>query len=104
MKMSENIVSYTSKELAAQRAQGKSCTDWQRVKNATDAEIDLAMATDPNAEEINDQDWESAILTVPLELDTEMMSWLQAQEENYQIHIQRLVREEMRQKSDTHSN
>ena len=32
------------------------------------------------------------------------MLWLQAQEENYQTHIQRLVREEMRQKSDTYSN
>ena len=102
--MSENIVSYTSEELAAQRAQGKSRTDWQRVKTATDADIEAAMKKDPDTEEITDQDWKNATLTVPLQLDTEMMAWLQAQEENYQTHIQRLVREEMRQKSDTYSN
>ncbi len=102
--MSENIVSYTSEELAAQRAQGESHTDWQRVKTATDADIEAAMETDPDTEEITDRDWENATLTVPLELDIDMMAWLQAQEENYQTHIQRLVREEMRQKSDTYSN
>ena len=102
--MSENIVSYTSEELAAKRSQGESRTDWQRVKTATDADIEAAMETDPDTEEITDRDWENATLTVPLELDMDMMAWLQAQEENYQTHIQHLVREEMRQKSDTYSN
>ena len=100
--MSEKIVSYTSEELAAMRTQGKSLTDWQRVKNATDEDIEAAMAADPDSEEITDEDWHQATLTVPLQLDVEMMTWLEAQEENYQAHIQRLVREEMRQNPHPH--
>ena len=102
--MSENIVSYTSEELAAMRARGESGTDWQRVKTSTDADIEAAMAADPDSEEITDEDWQHARLTVPLELEPEMMAWLQAQSENYQDHIQRLVREEMQQKSAPRSS
>ncbi len=96
--MSEKIVSYTSEELAAMRERGESRTDWQRVKAMTDAEIEAAIAADPDAEEITDEDWQHATMTVPLQLDAEMMTWLQAQGEDYQAHIHRLVREEMRQK------
>ena len=36
--MSENIVSYTSEELAEKRLRGESLTGWQQVMNATDQE------------------------------------------------------------------
>ena len=97
--MSEKIVSYTSEELATMRSRGESGTDWQRVKTLTDADIEAAMAADPDSEEITEEDWQNARLTVPLELEPEMMAWLQAQSENYQDHIQRLVRQEMQQKA-----
>lgn len=98
MKMSENIVSYTSEEIAEKRSRGENLTDWQRVKSATDQEIDQAIAEDPDAEEITDEDWQHGEFVVSLRLNTELMAWLQSQEENFQEHIQRLVREEMRQK------
>ncbi len=97
--MSEKIVSYTSEELAAMRSRGESGTDWQRVKTLTEADIEAAMAADPDSEEITEEDWQHARLTVPLELEPEMMAWLQAQSENYQDYIQRLVRQEMQQKA-----
>jgi hypothetical protein len=50
MKMPDKIVSYTSEELAAMEARGESRTDWQRVKAMTDAEIEAAIAADPDAE------------------------------------------------------
>lgn len=96
--MPENIVSYTSEELATMRERGESRTDWQRIKTMTDADIDAAIAADPDAEEITDEDWQQATLTIPVQLDAEMMAWLKSQGEDYQAHIQRLVREEMRQK------
>ncbi len=98
--MSENIiVSYTSEELAGKRKRGESLTDWQRVISTTDQDIEDAIAADPDAEEITDEDWEHAEFVVSLRLDKELMAWLQSQEENFQDHIQRLVREEMQQKS-----
>lgn len=96
--MPENIVSYTSEELAAMEVRGESRTDWQRVKAMTDAEIDAAIASDPDAEEITDEDWERVTMTVPVQLDAEMMTWLKSQGEDYQAHIQRLVRQEMQRK------
>jgi uncharacterized protein (DUF4415 family) len=98
MKMPDNIVSYTSEELAAMRARGESRTDWQRVKAMTDAEVEAAIAADPDAEEITDEDWKHVTMTIPVQLDAEMMTWLKSQGEDYQAHIQRLVREEMQQK------
>ena len=59
--MPENIVSYTSEELAAMEARGESRTDWQRVKTMTDTEIDAAIASDPDAEEIMDEDWQHVV-------------------------------------------
>jgi uncharacterized protein (DUF4415 family) len=56
------------------------------------------MAGDPDEEEITDEDWQHVMLTVPVQLDAEMMAWLKSQGEDYQAHIQRLVREEMQQK------
>ena len=97
--MSENIVSYTSEELAEKRLRGESLTDWQRVTNATEQEIEEAIAADPDAEEITDEDWENGEFVVSLRLNTELMAWLQSQEESYQDHIQRLIREAMQQKS-----
>ncbi len=97
--MSENIVSYTSEELAEKRLRGESLTDWQRVTNATDRELEEAIAADPDAEEITDEDWENGEFVVSLRLNTELMAWLQSQEESYQDHIQRLIHEAMQQKS-----
>jgi uncharacterized protein (DUF4415 family) len=102
MKMPENIVSYTSEELAAMEARGESRTDWQRVKAMTDADIDAAIASDPDAEEITEEDWQHVTMTIPVQLDAEMMTWLKSQGEDYQVHIQRLVREEMQQKRGSH--
>jgi len=96
--MPENIVSYTSEELVAMEVRGESRTDWQRVKAATDADIEAAMAGDPDEEEITDEDWKRVTMTIPVQLDAEMMTWLKSQGEDYQAHIQRLVREEMQQK------
>ena len=73
IKMSEKIVSYTSEELAAMRSWGESGTDWQRVTTSTDADIEAAIAADPESEEITEEDWQRARLTVPLELEPEMM-------------------------------
>lgn len=72
--MPENIVSYTSEELAAMRARGESRTDWQRVKAATDTDIEAAVVADPDVEEITEEDWKHVTVTIPLQLDAEMMT------------------------------
>ena len=58
-----------------------------------------AIAADSDAEEITDEDWENGEFVVSLRLNRELMAWLQSQEESYQDHIQRLIREAMQQKS-----
>lgn len=95
--MSSKIVRYSLDELIAMQRAGNTETDWQRVKNMTDEEIDAAIASDPDAEEITDEEWENAVFTVPLVLDADIMQWLHSQGEDYQTHINHLLRREMQQ-------
>ncbi len=56
MTKKENIVSYTSEEVAAMRARGESLTDWARVDAKTDEEIAADTTSDPAWDGIP-EDW-----------------------------------------------
>lgn len=57
----ENIVSYTSEELAKM----PSDTDWNRVNAMTDEEIERNALEDPDAPPITEEQWKNAVLVVP---------------------------------------
>lgn len=50
------IVRYTSKELEAMLARGESRTDWERVRNMTEAEVERNARADPDAPPLTDKE------------------------------------------------
>jgi uncharacterized protein (DUF4415 family) len=65
----------------------KGLTDWERLRTQTDAEIDAAIASDPDAAPILDRAWfEGAMLELPapkqavsLRIDPDVLRWYKAQ-------------------------
>lgn len=48
MKNETRIVSYTAEDLIAMRERGEDRTDWERAKAMTEAELEAAIASDPD--------------------------------------------------------
>jgi len=40
-------------------------TDWKKIDKLTDAEIEIAIAKDPDWAEFRDIDWSEAVLVIP---------------------------------------
>jgi len=57
-----SIKRYTIEELQALRAQGASQTDWHRLDTMTEAELEAAIATDPDWKDIPEDWYRNAIL------------------------------------------
>lgn len=62
MRKKELIVRYTAKELQAMQARGESKSDWIKAAAMTDAEIEAAIANDPDEAGMI-VDWSKAITT-----------------------------------------
>ena len=58
MASTEHIVSYTTEEIDAMIARGEDRTDWERVRNMTDEEIEASI----DHEEEGEFDWDTASL------------------------------------------
>jgi hypothetical protein len=59
-----NIVRYSAEELQAMRASGESKSDWARAAAMTDAEIEAAIAADPDEAGMT-VDWAQASVDMP---------------------------------------
>lgn len=86
------------------RRKGK--TDWARVNALTDAQIDAAMADDPDWAELRDLDWSQAVLVVPVKkkaisirVDEDVLSFFKKDGEGYQKRMNAVLRFYMQQKS-----
>ena len=99
----ERIVRYTAEELLRKLATGelKSETDWARVDAMTEAEIERAIAEDPDAD-IPDPDWENAVLVVPpsktpisIRLDADVLAFFKEGGAGYQRRINAVLRSYM---------
>jgi hypothetical protein len=58
------IVRYSAEELQAMRARGESRSDWARTAAMTDAEIEAAIAADPDEAGMK-VDWAQASVDMP---------------------------------------
>ncbi|MDE2008163.1 MAG: BrnA antitoxin family protein [Rhodospirillales bacterium] len=75
-------------------------TDWARLEQLTDAEIDAAIAADPDAAPIADEAWfRDAEVILPeskqaisLRLDPEVLAWFRAQGPGYQSRMNAVLR------------
>jgi uncharacterized protein (DUF4415 family) len=79
----------------------KGKTDWERVKRDTDAEIDAAIAADPDAAPALDAAWfEQAELVLPerklavsLRVDADVLRWYKGQGPGYQSRMNAVLRQ-----------
>jgi uncharacterized protein (DUF4415 family) len=94
-----DIRHYTATELRAMRARGESLSDWEAVRNKTEAELEADIASDPDWKDVP-VDWiDSAVMVMPvakkllsLRLDREVVAWFRAQGPGYQTKINAVLR------------
>ncbi|MBB4301106.1 uncharacterized protein (DUF4415 family) [Rhodobium orientis] len=80
----------------------KGKTDWERVKNLTDEEIERAAREDPDWEGLLDIDWSKAVLVVPapkkavsIRLDADVLDFFKQEGRGYQTRINQVLRSYM---------
>ena len=98
-----NIKRYSANELRAMRARGESRSDWARVDALTEAELEAAIATDPDWKDVPADWYKDAIPVMPgpkkllsLRLDPDVVEWFRAQGPRYQTRMNAVLRAYMR--------
>ena len=96
MARKEHIVSYTDKELKAMQAKGKS--NWTKAAAMTEAEIEAAIADDPDEAGL-EVDWSQASIELPqpkavlnMRVDADIMDFFRGQGKGYQTKINAILR------------
>ena len=79
----------------------KGKTDWARVDAMTEEEIDAAARSDPDAQPIDDDMWEEAVLVFPskqlvcIRIDRDVLDWFRGQGRGYQTRMNAVLRSYM---------
>ncbi len=97
-KSDEHIVRYTREEI---ERMGPGKTDWERVRNMTDEEIEAAIAEDPDSDfPLNEGEWELVIPVrkqpVSIRLDEDVLDFFKSSGPRYQTRINEVLRTYMR--------
>jgi len=81
-------------------------TDWKRFDAMTEAEIEAAIASDPDWDEFKDVDWSKAVLVMPprkkaisIRVDEDVLDFFKREGEGYQRRMNAVLRSYMQQKS-----
>ena len=103
MKKDERIVSFSAEELRAKLARGGDRSDWDRVRAMTDADVEAAIASDPDEAGMI-VDWSSATVAMPqpkktmtIRLDRDVLEFFQKTGRGYQTKINAVLRSYMTQ-------
>ena len=74
-------------------------TDWDRVATMTEAEVDEAAASDPDAQSTDEAFWKDAQVVIPqskhaisLRVDSDVLAWFKSQGKGYQTRINAVLR------------
>jgi len=76
-------------------------TDWDRIRAMTEAEIEAAAASDPDALPLDEAFWRTARVAVPprvrkkhtgLRVDEDVLAWFRAQGAGYQTRMNAVLR------------
>jgi uncharacterized protein (DUF4415 family) len=93
-----HIVRYTDKELRAMQARGESKSDWEKAAAMTEAEIEAAIADDPDEAGMI-VDWSKASVELPkpkavlnIRVDSDVMEFFRRQGKGYQTKINAVLR------------
>lgn len=111
MQKEERIVRYTAKELREKVARGETLTDWDAVDAMTDEEIERNALEDELEHGPFDMDgpiWVGTLphlggiprLKITIRLDEDVIEWFRSQGENYQIHMNDVLRQYMEHHRD----
>jgi uncharacterized protein (DUF4415 family) len=80
-------------------------TDWKKVDKLTDADIEAAVAKDPDWVELEDIDWSEAVLVIPkkkkaisIRLDQDVLDYFKQEGPGYQRRMNAVLRSYMQQK------
>ncbi len=103
MKNASDTRRYSAEELKALRARERSRTDWARVDAMTEADLDAAIAADPDWKDIP-RDWhKDAVPVTPgakrlvsLRLDPDVLDFFRSQGKGYQTRMNAVLRAYMR--------
>jgi uncharacterized protein (DUF4415 family) len=98
--MKEENITVVSRD---DRRRGK--TDWERLDKLTDAEIEAAMARDPEWADFKDIDWSEAVLVIPpkkkaisIRIDEDVLDFFKSQGSGYQRRMNAVLRSYVLQK------
>tara|TARA_Y100000385_G_scaffold24678_1_gene23696 strand:- start:45 stop:359 length:315 start_codon:yes stop_codon:yes gene_type:complete len=96
MKKEKNIMSYTAKELKTMRDQGQSKTDWEKVDNITDLELEDAIKSDPDSDAGVPQNWVVGMPPlkekISINIDKDVLKWFRGKGKGYQSYINNILR------------
>ena len=74
-------------------------TDWERVKNMTEAEIEAAAASDVDAQSTDSAFWANAEVVMPqrkraisLRVDSDVLEWFKSHGRGYQTRMNAVLR------------
>jgi uncharacterized protein (DUF4415 family) len=98
MAKKERIVKFTDDELRAKQARGEDKSDWKRAAAMTEAEIEAAIADDPDEAETA-VDWSQASVKLPqpkatlnMRIDRDVLEFFRRQGKGYQTKINAVLR------------
>ncbi len=109
MAKNEQIVHYTAEQLEEMIARGEDQTDWERVRNMTDEEIEASI----DHEEEGEFDWDAAYVGMPpgppkkqltLRLDQDVVAWFREQGPGYQTRMNQVLRGYVEAQREKESN
>lgn len=96
-KKEERIVRYTREEI---EKLGPGETDWERVRNMTDEELEAAIASDPDSNfPLDEGEWELVIpkkQPVSIRLDEDVLGFFRETGPRYQTRINEVLRSFMK--------
>ncbi|MFL6929997.1 MAG: BrnA antitoxin family protein [Xanthobacteraceae bacterium] len=80
-------------------------TDWKKFHNLTDAEIEAAMARDPEWADFDESDWSEAVIMIPpkkkaisIRVDEDVLDFFKNEGAGYQRRMNAVLRSYMQQK------
>ena len=99
MEKERTITGYSAADLEARRARGESKSDLARVRAKTEAELDQAIASDPDFRDVPGDWHEAAEAIMPvakrllsLRLDADVIDWFREQGPGYQTRMNAVLR------------
>ena len=92
------ITSATTEQIAEMRRRGRVHSDWEKASKMTNAELEAAIASDPDESELV-VDWKSATWDMPqpkgvlnMRVDRDVLDFFRAQGRGYQTRINAVLR------------